>query len=267
MNQALLEQYGRHILLPQIGVDGQKSIASSTVMVVGCGGLGNAAIAYLAASGVHNLVVADYDVIDQGHIQRQILFGRNDVRKAKADVIEAHLMDSYPGIVVTPIRQKLNLATLLQCLKSCDVLLDCSDSEQTRMLLNEAAKLSGTPFVTAAVSGFEAKLAVFDFMRPESPCYQSLPDALHFTQMDAQDYTVLSPIVGVAGCMQAQEALRLLAGFGESQACTLVEYNALTWSMNKQVLGLQDAKAQEQRPVEDLLTTPEHADSQSASKP
>ena len=242
MNATVLAQLGRHVLLPEIGTTGQNKIQSATVMVIGCGGLGNAVIAYLAASGVHNLVIADFDVIDQGHLQRQILFGQQDVRKAKADVIEARLMEQYPGIVITPIRQKLNLERLLQCLKSCDVLIDCSDKEQTRMLLNEAAKLSQTPFITAAVSGFQAQMAVFDFRKTDCSCYQCLAENQHFTEIEAtDDYTVLSPLVGVVGSMQAQEVLRILAGFGPSPTGLLVHYDALNWQLTTQAMGLQAA--------------------------
>ena len=241
MNASVLEQMGRHVLMPQIGVAGQNQIQSATVMVIGCGGMGNAAIAYLAASGVHNLVIADFDVIDQGHLQRQILFGQQDVRKAKADVIESRLMAQYPGIVITPIRQKLNLERLLQCLKSCDVLVDCSDNEQTRLLLNEAAKRSATPFITAAVSGFQAQMAVFDFREFDSPCYHCLPEEQHFNEVAGEDYSVLSPVVGVVGSMQAQEALRILAGFGPSPTGLLVHYDALNWQLTTQAMGLQAA--------------------------
>ena len=241
MNASVLEQMGRHVLMPQIGVAGQNRIQSATVMVIGCGGMGNAAIAYLAASGVHNLIIADFDVIDQGHLQRQILFGQQDVRKAKADVIESRLMAQYPGIVITPIRQKLNLERLLQCLKSCDVVIDCSDNEQTRLLLNEAAKRSATPFITAAVSGFQAQMAVFDFREFDSPCYHCLPEEQHFNEVAAEDYTVLSPVVGVGGSMQAQEVLRILAGFGPSPTGLLVHYDALNWQLTTQAMGLQAA--------------------------
>ena len=241
MNASVLEQMGRHVLMPQIGVAGQNRIQSATVMVIGCGGMGNAAIAYLAASGVHNLIIADFDVIDQGHLQRQILFGQQDVRKAKADVIESRLMAQYPGIVITPIRQKLNLERLLQCLKSCDVVIDCSDNEQTRLLLNEAAKRSATPFITAAGSGFQAQMAVFDFREFDSPCYHCLPEEQHFNEVAAEDYTVLSPVVGVVGSMQAQEALRILAGFGPSPTGLLVHYDALNWQLTTQAMGLQAA--------------------------
>ena len=241
MNASVLEQMGRHVLMPQIGVVGQNQIQSATVMVIGCGGMGNATIAYLAASGVHNLVIADFDVIDQGHLQRQILFGQQDVRKAKADVIESRLMAQYPGIVITPIRQKLNLERLLQCLKSCDVVIDCSDNEQTRLLLNEAAKRSATPFITAAVSGFQAQMAVFDFREFDSPCYHCLPKEQHFNEVAAEDYTVLSPVVGVVGSMQAQEALRILTSFGTSSSGLLVHYDALNWRLSSQPVSLQDA--------------------------
>ena len=241
MNASVLEQMGRHVLMPQIGVVGQNQIQSATVMVIGCGGMGNATIAYLAASGVHNLVIADFDVIDQGHLQRQILFGQQDVRKAKADVIESRLMAQYPGIVITPIRQKLNLERLLQCLKSCDVVIDCSDNEQTRLLLNEAAKRSATPFITAAVSGFQAQMAVFDFREFDSPCYHCLPKEQHFNEVAAEDYTVLSPVVGVVGSMQAQEALRILTSFGTSSSGLLVHYDALNWRLSAQPVSLQDA--------------------------
>lgn len=241
MNAAVLERMGRHVLLPEIGETGQDQIRNATVMIIGCGGLGNAVIAYLAASGVHNLLIADFDVVDQGHLQRQILFSQQDVRKAKADVVEAKLMQQYPDIVITPIRQKLNLERLLQCLKSCDVLIDCSNKEETRLLLNEAAKRSQTPFITAAASGFQAQMAVFDFRNIESPCYQCLAENQHFTEVDAKHYTVLSPVAGVIGSMQAQEALRMLTGFGDSTAGLLIHYDALTLKLISQAIPAQNS--------------------------
>lgn len=238
MNDHELLRYARHVLLNEVDIAGQERILASTVLVVGCGGLGHAAAAYLAAAGVGKLYLADDDVVDETNLQRQILFTPADVGQPKAQVLAARLAQQNPDCEVKPLVERLDETRIAQLLADCDVVLDCSDNFATRHAINRASVATGTPLVVGAATRFEGQLSVFDQRRPESPCYACL-----FDQGQADDgacavFGVFSPLVGMVGTAQAGEALKLIIGIGKTACGQLVLFNALeagtqTWGLSK----------------------------------
>lgn len=238
MNDQQLLRYARHVLLNEVDIAGQERLLASTVLVVGCGGLGHAAAAYLAAAGVGRLWLADDDVVDETNLQRQILFQPSDVGQPKATVLATRLSTQNPQIETVPLVERLDEARLIRLLAQCDVVLDCSDNFATRHAINQASVVTRTPLVMGAATRFEGQLSVFDPRWAQSPCYACL-----FDQGQADDgacavFGVFSPLVGMVGTAQAAEALKLLIGIGQRACGQLLLFNALetgthTWSLSK----------------------------------
>ncbi|RMX03044.1 HesA/MoeB/ThiF family protein [Corticibacter populi] len=236
MDDKQLLRYARHILLDGIDIDGQERLLASTVLVVGCGGLGHAAAAYLAASGVGRLWLADDDVVEASNLQRQILFGPQDLGHPKAEVLARRLAGQNPDIQLRALVERLDETRLRELLANCDVVLDCSDNFATRHAINRASVATGTPLVMGAATRFEGQLSVFEPRRVDSPCYACL-----FGEGLADDgacatFGVFAPLVGMVGTAQAAEALKLLLGIGTVACGQLVLFNAL--ETGTQSLGL-----------------------------
>ena len=212
MNDQQLLRYARHVLLEEIGVQGQEKIMASSVAVIGCGGLGSTVLPYLAASGVGKIIIADDDVIDLSNLQRQVLYGEKDTGSLKVQVACAVLQEKYPACIIETIAEKIHQENLLPIIQSVDVVVDCTDNFPTRQTINRISKIAGKPLVFGAVSQFAGQITVFDFRQPESPCYACIfPDT---PQDDATCAAsgVFAPLVGVIGTMQAAETLKIILG-------------------------------------------------------
>lgn len=230
MDDARLLRYSRHILLDEIGIEGQQKLSDATVAVVGCGGLGSAALPYLAASGVGRLRIADGDTVDETNLQRQIMFVESDVGRAKAAALAGRLkaLNSYADIEFADGR--LDGGALSDFVAGADVVLDCSDNFATRHALNRAAVAAAVPLVSGAAVRFEGQVAVYRPDLPDSPCYACL-----FEEGEADDgacalFGVFSPLVGIIGAMQAAEALKILTGAGSPSHGKWMAYHALSGS-------------------------------------
>lgn len=238
MNDQELLRYARHVLLNEVDIAGQERVLASHVLVLGCGGLGHAAAAYLAAAGVGTLYLADDDVVEETNLQRQILFTPAELGQPKAQVLAARLAQQNPGIDIVPLVERMDQARITALLAQCDVVLDCSDNFATRHAINRASLATGTPLVMGAATRFEGQLSVFDPRQADSPCYACL-----FDQGQADDgacavFGVFSPLVGMVGTAQAAEALKMIMGIGRSACGQLVLFNALeagtqTWGLHK----------------------------------
>lgn len=210
MNDQQLLRYSRHILLDEIGLTGQEKLFNATVLVVGCGGLGTAALPYLAAAGVGHLILADPDLIDESNLQRQILFTEQDIGQNKAETTAKHLRQRNHACRFTIETRRLTESDLCQYLPECDVVLDCSDHFPTRQAINAAAFATKTPLVSGAAVGFSGQLAVYHHS-DEQPCYRCLFDDVG----DVRDgacalFGVFSPLVGIIGTAQAAEVLKII---------------------------------------------------------
>ena len=231
LNDAQLARYSRHILLDAIDLDGQARLLGSHVLVVGCGGLGSAAIPYLAASGVGQLTLIDADVIELSNLQRQVSYQMADLGESKSAVMAMRMAQLNPEVRVHVVNQRIALADLLRLCaeQSVDVMVDCTDNFTTRHALNRAAVLSRIPLVSGAAVRFEGQIALYDARRAHSPCYACVfPESAEQVNDGAcATLGVFSPLVGVMGAMQAGLALRVLLGLADAAVGQLQTYDAL----------------------------------------
>ncbi|OBY91656.1 molybdopterin-synthase adenylyltransferase MoeB [Pseudomonas sp. AU11447] len=210
-----LLRYSRQILLPQIDVDGQLRLKDSRVLIVGLGGLGAPVALYLAAAGVGELHLADFDTVDLTNLQRQIIHDSQSVGVSKVDSAIARLTAINPDVKLVAHRQALDADSLDAAVAAVDLVLDCCDNFGTREAVNAACVAVKKPLVSGAAIRLEGQLSVFDPRREESPCYHCLYGHGSEAELTCSEAGVVGPLVGMVGSLQALEALKLLAGFGE----------------------------------------------------
>lgn len=227
MTDEELLRYSRQILLAQIDIDGQERLRQSRVLIVGLGGLGSPAALYLAAAGVGELHLADFDSLDLSNLQRQILHDGNCLGTAKVDSAMTRLAALNPLVRLLPWRTALDAESLPRALAGVDLVLDCCDNFATREALNRACVAARRPLVSGAAIRLEGQVTVFDPRRADSPCYHCLYDAGDEDGLTCSEAGVLGPLVGLVGSLQALEALKLLAGFGEPLVGRLLRVDAL----------------------------------------
>jgi molybdopterin/thiamine biosynthesis adenylyltransferase len=217
MNDNQLLRYSRHILLPQIGYEGQDKLVNSHALIVGAGGLGSPVALYLAAGGVGTLTICDFDVVDLTNLQRQVVHTESAVGINKAVSAQQTLATINPEASVHTVTKKSTAEEFSVLIKEADVVIDCSDNFATRYLLNRLCVQLKKPLVSGAAIGFEGQITVFDMRNDESPCYHCLfPDSGEDTEMRCADNGVFAPLVGMIGTTQAAEAMKLLMGIGDS---------------------------------------------------
>jgi adenylyltransferase/sulfurtransferase len=233
LSPAELARYSRHILLDQIGVEGQRRIAGSKVLIVGAGGLGSPAALYLAAAGVGTLGIADFDRVEEHNLQRQLLHGTGSIGKLKTESAAARLADVNPFVRVQPHLDGITVGNALELFSHYDVIVDGSDNFATRYLNNDAAYLARKPLVYGSIFKFEGQVAVFDPARG-GPCYRCLfPEPPPAGSVpNCGEAGVVGALCGVIGSLQAMEALKLLAGFGEPLLGRMLTYDALRQQFN-----------------------------------
>jgi adenylyltransferase/sulfurtransferase len=217
MNDDQLLRYSRHILLPEIGIEGQEKLLASSALIVGAGGLGSPAAIYLAAAGVGTITLADGDAVDLTNLQRQILHTTQSVGEPKAVSGRAALARINPEVRVVPLQKYLRGEDLERQVASCDVVLDCSDNFATRHAVNRACVAHRRPLVSGAAVRFDGQVSVFDLRDDRSPCYHCLfPEDADLEEVRCAVMGVFAPLTGIIGSVQAAEVLKLLAGVGES---------------------------------------------------
>ncbi len=215
MNDDQLLRYSRHILLPQLGIDGQERIVGARVLVIGAGGLGSPAAYYLASAGVGTLVLADGDVVDLTNLQRQILHTTDAIGRPKAESGRDTLARINPDCRVVPLSERLSGARLDEEVAMADVVLDCCDNFATRHAVNRACVAARKPLVSGAGIRFDGQVAVFDLRQADGPCYNCLfPEGQESEEVRCAVMGVFAPLTGIVGSVQAAEALKLLADIG-----------------------------------------------------
>lgn len=233
VNEDQQARYSRHILLPGIGESGQERLLGSRALIVGLGGLGSPAAMYLAASGVGELVLSDYDYVELSNLQRQIIHTSADVGRDKVDSARDAIARLNPEISVEALAHALDDEDLEDEVRRADVVVDACDNFETRFQLNEVCWRTGTPLVSGAAVRLEGQVSVFDPRDSESPCFHCL-----YGDVDAAEgepcsrIGVLAPLLGVIGSIQATEALKILADFGSRMTGRLVLVDALTMEMH-----------------------------------
>ncbi len=225
-DQELL-RYSRQILLAQVDIDGQLRLKDSRVLIVGLGGLGSPVALYLAAAGVGELHLADFDTVDLTNLQRQVLHDTASVGLSKVDSALNRLQAINPEVRLVAHRNALDEDSLTAAVQAVDLVLDCTDNFATREAVNATCVAQGKPLVSGAAIRLEGQLSVFDPRRPESPCYHCLYGHGSEAELTCSEAGVVGPLVGLVGSLQALEALKLLAGFGEPLVGRLLLIDAL----------------------------------------
>jgi molybdopterin/thiamine biosynthesis adenylyltransferase len=240
MDDTQLLRYSRHILLDEIGIEGQRRLLASHALVIGAGGLGSPVALYLGTAGVGRITLVDHDTVDLTNLQRQIAHTQARVGRPKAESAREAIAAINPDVQVLPVLQRADDAWLDRAVAEADVVIDCSDNFKTRQAVNAACVAHGRPLVSGAAIGFDGQVSVYDTRQPDAPCYACLfpPDA---TTADAHCATmgVFAPLVGIIGTIQAAEALKLLAGVGSSLAGRLQMLDARTMEWTQIAVGRQ----------------------------
>ena len=231
MDDRALLRYSRHILLNEIGIEGQERIRAAHALIIGAGGLGSPAAYYLASAGVGRITLVDGDAVDLTNLQRQILHTTDRVGQPKAESGRQSLAAINPDVEVIAVNTRADETALNALVAAATVVLDCSDNFATRHALNRACVAQRKPLVSGAAIRFDGQLAVFDPRRGDSPCYACL-----FPEGEGDDELcavmgVFAPLTGIVGTLQAAEALKLMAEVGESMAGRLLLIEALSMSL------------------------------------
>lgn len=215
MNDEQLLRYSRHIMLPEIDYEGQKRLRTARVLIAGLGGLGSPVAMYLAAAGVGELVLADFDTVDLSNLQRQVIHDTASVGDLKIDSAARRMAAINPDVKLRLVSDKLTPESLPGLLADVDLVCDCSDNFALRFALNAACVHARKPLVSGAAIRMEGQVTVFDTRRPDSPCYRCLYQEEGEDALRCSETGVLSPLVGMVGSVQAAEAIKMLVGFGE----------------------------------------------------
>ena len=227
MNDQQLLRYARHLMLDEIGIEGQQRLLDAHALVIGAGGLGSPVLLYLATAGVGRITVADHDSVDLTNLQRQIAHNQSRLGLPKAESVRATVASINPGVQLRALVQRADTAFLDEWVPQADVVLDCSDNFSTRHAINAACVQHGKPLVSGAAIGWDAQIAVYDTRQPHAPCYACVfPPEAAFEEVACATMGVLAPLVGIVGSMQAAEAIKLLSGAGESMAGRLLMLDA-----------------------------------------
>ncbi|MBD8789761.1 molybdopterin-synthase adenylyltransferase MoeB [Pseudomonas syringae] len=222
-----LLRYSRQILLQHIDIDGQLRLKASRVLIVGLGGLGSPVALYLAAAGVGELHLADFDSVDLTNLQRQIVHDSHSVGQSKVDSAMTRLTALNPEVRLVAHRQALASDALAAAVAAVDLVLDCCDNFSTREAVNAACVAARKPLVSGAAIRLEGQLSAFDPRQAHSPCYHCLYGHGVEAELTCSEAGVVGPLVGLVGSLQALEALKLLAGFGEPMVGRLLLIDAL----------------------------------------
>ena len=244
MNDEQLLRYSRHILLAEIGIEGQQHLLDARALIIGLGGLGSPAAMYLSASGVGQLTLCDHDTVELSNLQRQIIHRTSSIGQPKVGSARDALHDINPEVECIALPVRADAAQLRDLVAQADVVLDCSDNFATRYAVNRACLAQRKPLVSGAAIQFDGQVAVFDFRRPDtsrraaSPCYNCLfPEDSLAAELRCATTGVFAPLVGIIGTMQAAEALKLLAGIERGLSGKLLTLNALDMNIMRSNLS------------------------------
>ena len=233
MDDTQLLRYSRHILLNELGIDGQEKLLTSHALVIGAGGLGSPVSLYLGSAGVGHITVVDHDEVDATNLQRQIAHTLDRVGQYKAESVRTAIAQINPDVRVTPITQRADEALLNTLAAQADVVIDCCDNFETRQAVNKACVVHHKPLVSGAAIRMDGQVSVFDSTQADAPCYacifppEQLPEETRCATMG-----VFAPLVGIIGTVQAAEALKILSGMGSHMAGRLLMLDGreLSWT-------------------------------------
>ncbi len=227
-----IKRYSRHLLIPEVGLEGQKKLKASSVLVIGTGGLGSPVALYLAAAGVGHIGLVDYDVVDFSNLQRQVIHGMSGIDELKVESAKARLLDINPEIEITTYNVPFTSENAFDIAKGYDLVIDGTDNFPTRYLVNDVCVMLGIPNVYGSIFRFDGQVSIFD--AKDGPCYRCIfpePPPPGLVPSCAEG-GVLGVLPGTVGTLQATEALKLLLGIGTSLKGRMLLYNALDMSFD-----------------------------------
>jgi adenylyltransferase/sulfurtransferase len=241
MDDNQLMRYKRHLMLPQLDIEGQQRLLDASALVVGTGGLGSPVLMYLVAAGVGKLHLYDDDKVEISNLQRQILFDSTMLGKSKAETAATRLRAVNPDCEVVAVASRLKSELLNDAVAQVDLVIDCSDNFDTRFAINQACVLQQKTLVSGAVIRMEGQVSVFSGHLADKPCYQCLyqPDA--YNDETCTSSGVLGPAVGIIGSILATEAVKFLSGIGDPLEGRLLLFDALAMRFNELKLNKDPA--------------------------
>jgi len=228
MDDHQLLRYSRQILLKQVDVTGQQRLLDSRALIIGLGGLGSPVSMYLAAAGVGHLVLVDFDTVDLTNLQRQIAHTTDSVGRPKVESARETLAALNPDVQVTTLERRLESDELGEQIRAADVVIDATDNFETRAAINAACVRERTPLVSGAAIGLAGQVSVFHLDREDEPCYRCVYKETDYPGEACSQYGVFTPVVGMIGATQANEAMKVLLGIGETLRGRLLLLDALT---------------------------------------
>lgn len=231
-DQQLL-RYSRHIMLPQLDIAGQQRLLNASVLIVGAGGLGSSAAMYLAASGIGDLHINDFDRVDLSNLQRQIIHREASVGHNKAESAQQTLNEINSACRVHVHGDKLDRVALDGLIQQVDCVVDASDNFTTRFLINELCVKNRKPLISGAAIRMEGQLGVFDSRDPNSPCYRCLYQDVGDQEQTCSENGILAPVVGSIGCLQALETIKVITGMGKPLTGQLLVFDAMYMDWRK----------------------------------
>ncbi|MDO8350217.1 MAG: HesA/MoeB/ThiF family protein [Gallionella sp.] len=237
MNDSQLQRYGRHILLTEIGIEGQQRLLNAKALIIGLGGLGSPVALYLAASGVGQITLCDHDHVDLSNLQRQIAHRTSTIGQSKVNSAMASIHDINPEVSCVTLPLRADPAQLDTLIAQADVVLDCSDNFATRYAINRACLTHHKPLVSGAAILFSGQASVFDFRQAESACYNCLfPEDSESEELRCATTGIFAPLTGIIGSIQAAEALKLLIGINSGLHGKLLSIDALDMNIKQSAL-------------------------------
>ncbi len=233
MDDTQLLRYSRHILLEELGIEGQERLLASRALVIGAGGLGSPVALYLGSAGVGRITVVDHDTVDATNLQRQIAHTLARVGQPKAESVRTAIAQINPDPVVEVITERADEALLSQLVPQADVVIDCTDNFATRQAVNAACVRHAKPLVSGAAIRMDGQVSVYDTRQPQAPCYACIfpPDQMP-EETRCATLGVFAPLVGIIGTVQAAEALKVLSGMGSrlTGRLLMLDGRALSWT-------------------------------------
>ncbi|MFT5450873.1 MAG: molybdopterin/thiamine biosynthesis adenylyltransferase [Enterobacterales bacterium] len=243
MDDEQLLRYSRHILLPQVDFEGQEKLQDSKVLIVGLGGLGSPVALYLAAAGVGQLLVCDFDKVELSNLQRQIIHGVDSIGQYKVDSAIERLKKLNPDCKIRGINEAITEEKLEELLihddKTIDLIVDCTDNLNTRLIINKACVKHKVKLLSGAAIRMEGQISVF-LNEGSGPCYQCLFSNTEDDELSCSEAGVLATTVGVIGTLQAQEALKILMGIGKIQDGSLLLMDGMNGDWQKLIITKKD---------------------------
>jgi molybdopterin/thiamine biosynthesis adenylyltransferase/rhodanese-related sulfurtransferase len=225
-------RYNRHIILPEIGMEGQEKLKKASVFVIGAGGLSCPALLYMAAAGIGRIAVADFDVVDESNLQRQVLYTTADIGLSKAEQAKERLQLLNPFITIEALNVKITRENILELLNNYDVVVDGSDNFTTRYLVNDACVILGKPLVFGSIFKFEGQVSVFNYQN--GPTYRCLyPEPPKEGEVpNCSEVGVIGVLPGIIGTLQANEVIKIITGIGNVLSGKLLMFDALSMVFN-----------------------------------